>query len=268
MILIPLEDINLVGISAANKIANAINEHEKKKSMRPFTLMLPTGSTPLSMYRHLIDLYNRKIVSFKNVLIFNLDEYIGLEEDSEQSYYYYFQENLIKHIDVHPNNVYLFNLFNKTETECELEIEKRENIINKYGGLDLIVAGIGQNGHLAFNEPFSSFNSRTRVVKLHNSTISANARFFNDINQVPVSAVTTGLVSFLNCESVIVLANGINKSEAIRNMIEGNITHTCPASILQGHCNVIVICDSLACYKLQTGTYLEALKNEEILEYE
>ena len=258
----PTKDNLENSIIAANFIVEKIKNYEKKKTKRNFTLMLPTGSTPIPMYGTLISLYHKGIISFKNVTIFNLDEYLELSPDHEQSYNFFIRHHFTDRIDIAQNNIHLFEMGNKTEEQIQDIIKMRDQKIKECGGIDLIVAGIGQNGHLAFNEPLSSFNSGTRIVDLCKDTISANSRFFSKKEDVPLKAISMGLLCFQQADTVLVLASGNSKAKAIQQMVEGSVTHMCPATILQGHENVIVICDKIACYGLLTSTYFSSLEEE------
>ncbi len=236
---------------AATYIAYRINRF-KPTLKKPFVLGLPTGSTPLGTYIELIKMYKEGKVSFENVVTFNMDEYIGLDEKHPQSYHYFMWENFFKHIDIKKNNVHILNGMTKNYVkECELF----ENAIKAYGGIDLFLGGLGEDGHIAFNEPGSSLSSRTRVKTLTSDTIKANSRFFDgDISKVPTTALTVGVGTIMDAEEVIILASGAKKSRAIHHAIEGSINHMWPVSILQMHPHGIIVCDEDATNELKADT--------------
>ncbi|MBE6195066.1 MAG: glucosamine-6-phosphate deaminase [Rikenellaceae bacterium] len=235
----------------AEYIVKRINEKEAAGGR--FVLGLPTGSTPLSTYAHLIELYKAGKVSFKNVVTFNMDEYVGLPEEHPESYHSFMWNNLFNHIDINPANV---NILNGNAPDLAKECEEYEAKIVAAGGIDLFLGGIGEDGHLAFNEPFSSLNSRTRVKTLTYDTILVNSRFFdNDVNKVPKLALTVGIATVLSAKEVIILAYGHKKATAIHNAIEGAYSHTCTASAIQVHPHGMIVCDEQATVELKVGTY-------------
>ncbi|MDR1436751.1 MAG: glucosamine-6-phosphate deaminase, partial [Candidatus Symbiothrix sp.] len=185
----------------ASKIKQAMPAEDK-----PFVLGLPTGSSPLGMYKCLIELCGKGIISFKNVITFNMDEYAGLPEEHPQSYHTFMWENFFRHIDINPENVHILNGNTPDpETECEMYEEK----IRAAGGIDLFLGGIGPDGHIAFNEPGSSLNSGTRIKTLTTDTIIANSRFFdNDVDKVPKQALTVGVGTVMYAREVLILVNG------------------------------------------------------------
>uniref|UniRef100_UPI0040568068 glucosamine-6-phosphate deaminase n=1 Tax=Alistipes sp. TaxID=1872444 RepID=UPI0040568068 len=235
----------------AEYIVKRINEKEAAGGR--FVLGLPTGSTPLSTYAHLIELYKAGKVSFKNVVTFNMDEYVGLPEEHPESYHSFMWNNLFNHIDINPANV---NILNGNAPDLAKECEEYEAKIVAAGGIDLFLGGIGEDGHLAFNEPFSSLNSRTRVKTLTYDTILVNSRFFdNDVNKVPKLALTVGIATVLSAKEVIILAYGHKKATAIHNAIEGAYSHSCTASAIQVHPHGMIVCDEQATVELKVGTY-------------
>tara|TARA_B100000900_G_scaffold415687_1_gene446609 strand:+ start:24 stop:698 length:675 start_codon:yes stop_codon:yes gene_type:complete len=190
---------------------------------------LPTGSTPLGMYEELKKDFRLK---WDNVKTYNLDEYVGIDTDHPQSYKTYMDNNLFNHVDIPKENIH----FPKDETY--------DNLITKNGGLDFLVLGIGNNGHIAFNEPGSSFDSTTRKVKLDERTISDNSRFFNSVEEVPTEAYTMGLKTIMDSREIYLIAQGKSKWDIIREAFYGEITQKVPASILQKHQNITVLyCD-------------------------
>ncbi len=244
---------NAVDISTwvAGYIAYSI-KRAKPTAKKPFVLGLPTGSTPLGVYKELIKLYQNKKVSFEHVVTFNMDEYIGLSPEDKNSYHYFMYENFFNYININPKNIHILDGQTKDYAK---ECEDYEKAIKAYGGIDLMLGGIGTDGHIAFNEPFSSLTSRTRIKTLAPSTIRDNSRFFdNDISKVPTQALTIGIGTIMDAKEVIIMATGENKAEAIYQTIEGNINHLWPATILQMHRYGIIACDKDATKKLLPQT--------------
>lgn len=234
----------------ANYIAEKINQHNEE---RPFVLGLPTGSSPLGTYKALIDLNKAGKVSFKNVVTFNMDEYIGIPQNHPESYYSFMWNNFFKHIDIEKENV---NILNGNAANLEEECNRYEDKIEDYGGIDLFLGGIGPNGHIAFNEPGSSLSSRTRVKTLTRDTIIANSRFFdNDTAQVPKTALTVGVATVLEAAEVLIIVNGHNKARALKHAVEEGINHMWTISALQMHPKGIIVCDEAACDELKVSTY-------------
>lgn len=197
-----------------------------------------TGSTPIGMYNKLIEMNKVKELSFKNVVSFNLDEYCGIEQTHDQSYFYFMHDNLFKHIDISLDNVNLPSGTGDLQLAAKKYNEKlSENII------DIQILGIGRNGHIAFNEPGTSFDSVTHVVTLDEDTRDANARFFDSIDDVPKSAITMGLKNIMDSKKIILIAMGKDKASAVKSLIEGEINENFPCSILQKHDNVEILLD-------------------------
>ena len=235
----------------AGYIAYSIKK-SRPTTKKPFVLGLPTGSTPLGVYKELIKLYQNKKISFENVVTFNLDEYVGLSQNDKNSYYHFMYENFFNYINIPAKNIHLLNGLTKDYAK---ECADYEKTIKAYGGIDILLGGIGTDGHIAFNEPFSSFASRTRIKTLAPSTIKDNSRFFdNDPTKVPTQALTMGIGTIMDAKEVIIMATGENKAEAIHQTIEGSINHMCPASILQTHRYGIIACDNAAAKKLSSVT--------------
>jgi glucosamine-6-phosphate deaminase len=229
-------------------ICDKINGNADKK----FVLGLPTGSSPLGVYKKLIELNKQKRVSFNNVITFNMDEYAGLSADNEQSYHHFMWHNFFSHIDIKKENV---NILNGIAPDAEAECESYEAKIKASGGINLFLGGVGEDGHIAFNEPASSLSSRTRVKTLSQSTLRANARFFGgDPSKVPKTALTVGIGTIMDAREVLIMAAGENKAEAVRQGIEGGVSHLCALSALQMHRKAIVICDTAAAKKLSAAT--------------
>jgi glucosamine-6-phosphate deaminase len=231
---------------AAGKVAQLV----KSKPGKPGAVLgLPTGSTPLGMYRQLISMYQDGSLSFRDVSTFNLDEYVGLSPDNENSYHFYMQQNFFKHVDIKQHNI---NIPDSNAADVEAECAEYERKIETAGGIDLMVLGLGNNGHIGFNEPDSHFPARTHKVKLDESTIQANARFFSSIDEVPRFAVTMGIGSIMRCRSIMLLASGKAKAPAVKGALEGPITPALPASALQFHMDVTVILDKDAASLLKS----------------
>lgn len=251
MKLIPLENRNQVAQWAANYIAEKINVFQPSAE-KPFVLGLPTGGTPLGTYRELIKLYQANKVSFKNVVTFNMDEYVGLPPEHPESYRAFMFNNFFNHIDIQPQNI---NLLNGMADDLAQECERYESKIRSYGKIHLFIGGVGENGHIAFNEPFSSLSSRTRQVFLTQSTRVANSRFFdNDVEQVPKSALTIGVATLCDAEEVMILATGENKALAVQAAVEKGVNHQWTISALQLHPNALLVCDEPAVQELKIKT--------------
>lgn len=237
---------------AANHIIERIRAFAPTEE-RPFVLGLPTGGTPLGTYAELIRRHKAGEVSFRHVITFNMDEYIGLPKEHEQSYYSFMWTNFFSHIDILPENAHILN---GNAEDIEAECERYEAKIKEVGGIDLFMGGIGPDGHIAFNEPGSSLTSRTRVKSLTTDTIIANSRFFdNDLNKVPKTAVTVGVGTVMDAREVMILANGHNKARAIREAVEGPLSQRWTITCLQLHPHGIIVCDEEACDELTVGTY-------------
>ena len=219
----------------------------------PFVLGCPTGSSPLGMYRHLIELNKAGKVSFKNVVTFNMDEYCGLPRDHKESYYSFMWNNFFSHIDIPRENV---NILNGNAADPEEECRKYEEKIASYGGIDLFMGGVGPDGHIAFNEPGSSLTSKTRMKTLTTDTIIANSRFFdNNVDLVPKTALTVGVGTVMAARSVMLIVNGHNKARALKHGVEGGISQMWTISALQMHPKAIIVADEAACGELKVDTY-------------
>ncbi len=241
----------LVSKWAANYVANKINEY-KPTASKPFVLGLPTGSSPLGMYKELIKLNKVGKVSFKNVVTFNMDEYVNIPEDHPESYHSFMWNNFFGHIDIPKKNV---NILNGNAKDLGEECEQYEKKIEKMGGINLFVGGIGPDGHIAFNEPASSLSSKTRVKTLTKDTIIANSRFFGgDVTKVPKTALTVGVKTVLDAKEVLIIVNGHGKARALRHAIEESVNHLWTVSALQLHPSGIIVCDEDAAIELKYGT--------------
>lgn len=220
---------------------------------KPFVLGLPTGSSPMGMYKGLIKHYQDKNVSFQHVVTFNMDEYVGLPKDHPQSYYTFMWNNFFNHIDIDPKNV---NILDGNATDLDAECAAYEAKMKAVGGIDLFLGGIGPDGHIAFNEPGSSLSSRTRIKTLTQDTIIANSRFFdNDVNKVPKTSVTVGVGTILDAKEVLIMVNGHNKARALAQAVEGAVNQMWTITALQLHPKGIIVCDDIATYELKVGTY-------------
>ncbi|MDR2927098.1 MAG: glucosamine-6-phosphate deaminase [Cytophagaceae bacterium] len=243
-------DYETVSRWVANYIAQRISSHSES---RPFVLGLPTGSSPLGTYKELINLNKKGKVSFKNVITFNMDEYIGIPKEHPQSYHTFMWENFFSHIDIPAENV---NILNGNASNIENECAAYESKIVSVGGIDLFLGGVGADGHLAFNEPGSSLQSRTRVKTLTYDTRLVNSRFFdNDPEKVPATALTVGVGTVLDSREVVIIVNGHNKARALRHAVEESVNHKWTISALQMHRHGIIVCDEAATDELMVGTY-------------
>jgi len=237
---------------AANYVVAKINA-AKPTAEKPFVLGLPTGSSPIGMYRGLVKAYQEGKVSFKNVVTFNMDEYVGLPEEHPESYHSFMFTNLFNHIDCPRENIHILN---GNAADLEAECAHYEQMIEEAGGVDLFLGGIGPDGHIAFNEPGSSLSSRTRQKTLTTDTIIANSRFFEgDINKVPKTALTVGVATVMAAKEVMILVNRHGKCRALQAAIEGSVNHMWTISALQMHRHGIIVCDEAACDELKVATY-------------
>nr|XP_032294620.1 glucosamine-6-phosphate isomerase isoform X1 [Drosophila virilis]XP_032294621.1 glucosamine-6-phosphate isomerase isoform X1 [Drosophila virilis] len=251
MRLIILETSESVGNWAAKYVVKRINDF-KPGPDRYFVLGLPTGSTPLGMYRALIEFYKQGKVSFRYVKTFNMDEYVGLPRDHPESYHYFMWHNFFKHIDIEPANVHILD---GNAPDLVAECKQFEELIKEAGGVELFIGGIGPDGHIAFNEPGSSLVSRTRVKTLAQDTLEANARFFdNDINKVPKQALTVGVGTVMDSNEVMILITGAHKAFALYKAIEEGVNHMWTVSAFQQHANTLMICDEDATLELRVKT--------------
>jgi len=226
---------------AAGIIADAIRNKPN------LVLGLATGGTPVGCYQEIIRMHKEEGLDFSRVITFNLDEYIGLPPTHPQSYRHFMDKNLFHHINIKIENTHVPNaLTDDSQRTCQ----EFEEAIKASGGIDLQLLGIGANGHIAFNEPGSPFDSRTRVVNLLERTIKDNARFFKSIDEVPRQALSMGMGTIMEARGILLLASGAGKAEAVAKSVEGPITTDVPASILQRHPNCIFILDEEAASKL------------------
>lgn len=205
-------------------------------------LGLATGSTPLGLYANMARDHLENGTSYRTVRTVNLDEYAGLGADHPQSYAYFMRQNLFSHLDLPAENT---NIENGTATDEEAECARYNRLLWELRQ-DVQVLGIGSNGHIAFNEPGTPFDSETHVVELAESTIKDNSRLFDRIEEVPRKAFTMGLKNIMNAKKIVILANGANKAKAVYGLVKGPVTESLPASILQRHADCTLICDEAA----------------------
>jgi glucosamine-6-phosphate isomerase len=245
-------DYDLLSKWAANYVVAKINK-ANPSAQKPFILGLPTGSSPLGMYKNLIALHKKGKVSFEHIVTFNMDEYVGLPQNHPQSYHTFMWDNFFNHINIKKENV---NILNGNAPDLEKECAAYEAKIKKVGGIDIFLGGIGPDGHIAFNEPGSSLTSRTRIKTLTTDTIIANSRFFdNDVNKVPKTAVTVGVATVLDAKEVLIMVNGHNKARALQQVVEGAVSQMWTITALQLHPKGIIVADEAACAELKVGTY-------------
>lgn len=253
-----------VGKWAAIYIAKKINNFVPTEEKKHIVLGLPTGSTPLATYKELINLHKAGLVSFKNVVSFNMDEYVGLDRNHEQSYYTFMHENFFNHIDIDKANT---NILDGMATDLEAECERFEEKIKSYGGIDLFMGGVGEDGHIAFNEPGSSLVSRTRIKTLTEETRIVNSRFFDgDVNQVPKLSLTVGVGTIMDAKEVMILITGAKKARALKHGVEGYVNHFWTITALQQHRKGIIVCDDDATLELKVGTvkYYKDIEKENV----
>ena len=231
---------------AARQVADLIKSTQAKGEK--CVLGLATGSTPIALYAELVRMHQHEGLSFKNVISFNLDEYYPIDKEAYQSYWSFMHRHLFNHIDIDPANIHLPN-GNAPKDEMKKYCESYEKSIEEAGGIDLQILGIGQNGHIGFNEPGSSIMSKTRLVNLENNTRIANSYEFHSISKVPRLAVTVGIGTILKARKILLMAWG-NKASIVAKSVEGNVTETIPASILQQHDNCTFILDEPASAEL------------------
>ncbi len=241
-------DYEMIGKTAAKMVAEVLNHKPNA------VLGLATGSTPLGLYGELIRMHREEGLDFSQVTSFNLDEYVGLSADHEQSYHYFMHENFFKHVNIHPHNIHIPS---GTTDNYPAFCEWYEQRIEDCGGIDVQILGIGSDGHIAFNEPGSSLGSQTRIKTLARQTIEDNARFFEKPEDVPVYAITMGVGTILDSGKLLLLANGKNKADAVAAAIEGPVTSMITASALQLHPDAVALVDVEAASKLKMREYYD-----------
>jgi len=223
-----------IGVKAAMLLSETIKENHKSN------VCFATGGSPVGMYKELIKLYNEKAVDFSGIRAFNLDEYYPIQKSNSQSYDYFMKDNLFNHINIDFNNQFIPNGETK---DVDKECKDYDKLIEENGGIDFQILGIGTNGHIGFNEPSKSFKANTHLVELAESTINANSRFFDSMEEVPKYGITMGIKSIMMSKRIILIAYGENKAEAIDKAFFEDVTPEMPASILQFHRNVTVLLD-------------------------
>lgn len=231
------ENEEQIGIAAGNYMCGQVLQ--KPDSV----LGLATGSTPLKPYGQMIELYKKGIVDFSKVTTFNLDEYVNLDVNDKNSYHSFMHENLFDHINIPEESI---NFLDGNAADLDEECRRYEKKIKAAGGIDIQLLGIGSNGHIAFNEPADCFQRWSHVVTLKESTVKDNSRFFKSIDEVPTQAVTMGIGSIMQAKKILIIAIGENKAKAIKQLIDGNVTPMCPASVLQFHKDVTLMLDKAA----------------------
>ncbi|GEQ20423.1 glucosamine-6-phosphate deaminase [Clostridium butyricum] len=234
MKIIVADNYNAMSRAAALTIKELINKKHDA------VLGLATGSTPIGTYDELIKMNKNDEIDFSDIKTVNLDEYIGLNENNNQSYRYFMNEKLFNHININKKNTFVPN---GTSDNIEEEAKNYDKMIDELGGIDLQILGIGNNGHVAFNEPDSSLSVGTHITNLTQNTIEANARFFESMDDVPKKAITMGLGQIMKAKKIILLANGVNKADAVKGLLSGKITTDNPATLLQLHRDVTLIID-------------------------
>lgn len=244
MRVIVCEDYKEISEKAAGIVASQI-------ILKPDSVLgLATGSTPVGMYKMLAQMNAEGRIDFSEVKSFNLDEYYPIADDNDQSYHYFMKENLFSKVNINEDNTHILNGLAENPNE---ECESFENLIKQHGGIDLQILGIGQNGHIGFNEPSASLNSKTHLTDLTENTINANSRFFESIDEVPKQALTMGIGTILNARKIILLASGASKHRVVSALIKGEINTDIPASMLKLHSDVVLICDKEAYSSARLG---------------
>ena len=236
---------------AADYVVYRINKH-RPSPKKPFVLGLPSGSTPLGMFEALARYYKEGKVSFENVVFFGMGEYVGVGAGDEHGFQYFLWDKFLKYVNIKKEHVYFLD---GLTTNFSKECANYEKAIAAAGGVNLFIGGVGEDGHIAFNEPYSSLSSRTRAKLLAPSTIRANSRFFdNDESKVPPMVLTIGIQTMMDADEVMILASGNAKAEAVKHAVCGGITHVWPVSILQQHHHGIIACDEEATSGLNMET--------------
>lgn len=239
-------------IWAAHHIAEKIKA-KAAVTDKPFVLGLCTGSTPIETYAELARMVQAGELSFRNVISFNMDEYVGLPESHPESYHSFMHTNLFSKIDEPAENIHILN---GNAEDLDAECAAYEAAIVAAGGFDLFLGGIGEDGHIAFNEPFSPLTSRTRVVTLTEDTRVVNSRFFGgDMNLVPKQALSVGVATVTDAKEVVILAFGPKKARAIHDAVEGPYSHMCTVSALQNHQNGVIVADEAAVGEIKLNSY-------------
>jgi len=236
---------------AAYLIAKKIRDFRPTPD-RPFVLGLPTGSSPIGTYQNLVELHKTDKVSFANVVAFNSNEYIGLPKDHPSGHWHFMWHHLFSHVDIPPENV---NILNGMARDLEAECTAYEEKIASYGGIRFFLGGIGEDGHIAFNEPGSSLRSRTRIKTLTYETKVTAARFFGgDINKIPSTALTVGVGTIMDADELCILVSGHHKARALEAAVQEGVNHMWTVSVLQLHPHAMIVCDEAATMELKVST--------------
>ncbi|UOE93770.1 glucosamine-6-phosphate deaminase [Alkalihalobacillus sp. LMS39] len=228
-------------VAMSEAVAHIVIDQLKRKPNS--VLGLATGGTPKGTYDKLIQAYQKGIVSFAQATTFNLDEYVGLASSNENSYHYYMNKLFFSNIDIELDHCHIPN---GVAMDLQAECNRYEQLIESSGGIDLQILGIGKNGHIGFNEPGTSFHSRTHVVDLAESTRKANARYFPHVDDVPTQAITAGIETIMQSDKVVLLISGNEKAKAFEQLMKGDIQESFPASVLRKHANVTIVADEQA----------------------
>ncbi|KAI9269128.1 hypothetical protein BDA99DRAFT_535204 [Phascolomyces articulosus] len=251
MRLVVRQDYEEVSAWTAHYIKERINQFQPSKE-RPFVLGLPTGSSPVGTYHRLSEFCKSGELSFKHVVTFNMDEYVGIPRNHRESYYTFMYTHLFQHIDILPENIHVLD---GNAPDLEEECRRYEATILAHGGIEMFLGGIGPDGHIAFNEPGSSLTSRTRVKTLAYETIIANARFFDgDITKVPKLALTVGVATVMDAREVCIIITGAHKSIALAKCVEEGVNHMWTVSAIQMHPKGLIVCDEDATLELHVKT--------------
>lgn len=237
MRVIVCKDYNELSLTGAKLIASQL-------MLKPNTVLgLATGSTPIGIYNELVSMYNNNEIDFKNVTTFNLDEYYPISHENDQSYHYFMNKYLFSKVNIPTDRIHIpSGEAQDTDAECS----GYDKLIESAGGIDLQLLGIGNNGHIGFNEPDENLETGTHITHLTQSTIEANSRFFNDISEVPTKAITMGIATILKSRKIIIAANGTGKHEAVEALLTNDINTMIPATMLKVHPDVVLICDEEA----------------------
>lgn len=243
MRIIVCKDYDEMSVKAGEIVKEVIGRLHRPK------IGLATGSTPEGLYKELIKMNKDKVLNFANAETVNLDEYVGIDEDNEQSYHYYMYKNLFNHINIDKDNIHIPSTKGKTDEDALVEYDKELDYV---GRRDIQILGVGNNGHIAFNEPADKLNLRTSYVDLTEETVKSNSRFFEEGETVPNRAITMGIGDILNSEYLLMLASGKAKQDVVKNFIEGEMLDThFPISMLHIHKNVILLVDEEAYAKVR-----------------
>ncbi|MDQ0256085.1 glucosamine-6-phosphate deaminase [Evansella vedderi] len=237
--------MEVIGVKDFNEMSKRAAQfvYEDLVNRRIKVMGMATGGTPIGFYKQLVRLYKKGDFSFKGIQTVNLDEYVGLSPENPNSYHQYMYQHLFQHIDIQRDQTHLPN---GAAEDLERECVRYEQLIEELGGIDLQLLGIGENGHIGFNEPGTSFHSNTHVVNLTTATREANARYFNDRREVPKQAITMGIDTIMKSKKILLLASGKEKAQAIYRLLYDKVDESCPATILQRHPNITIIADNEA----------------------